>query len=154
MAEAKPVLILDVIKARLARITTANGYHSDAGADQYEGYLAQALAEDARSAYPFIALQPGVDQRVAKTSGGTLKRRVNFHLVVVDRLVEGITTTLLNHAEDVIRAVADKDNTEYFDGHAVNSEVMDIDYQIPEMGGAVAWAAVQIAADYTLDLKP
>lgn len=148
------VQILETYKSRLASITKANGYHSDAGIELYEGWLAQAIADDARSTYPFIAVQPGVDRRVSKSSGGRLRRRLELHIVVVDRLDEGITSKLLRHAYDVIHAVADRNNMEYVDDYAIESEVVDIEYNIPEEGGKVAWAAVPVTADYQLFLKP
>ena len=89
------VQILDTYKSRLASITKANGYHSDAGAELYEGWLADAIADDARSNYPFIALQPGVDRRLSKSSGGRLRRQLELHVVVVDRVDDGITTPWL-----------------------------------------------------------
>jgi len=148
------VQILDTYKSRLASITKANGYHSDAGAELYEGWLADAIADDARSNYPFIALQPGVDRRLSKSSGGRLRRQLELHVVVVDRVDDGITTELLQHSNDVIRAVADRNNLDYVDGFAIDSEVGDIEYNIPEGGGGVSWAAIPITADYQLILKP
>ncbi len=148
------VQILDTYKSRLASITKANGYHSDAGAELYEGWLAQAIADDARSNYPFIAVQPGPDRRLGKSSGGRLRRQMELHVVVVDLLEEGITTKLKQHASDIIHAVADRNNVEYLDGLALDAEVGDIEYNIPEEGGAVAWAAIPVTADYQIILKP
>ena len=148
------VQILDTYKSRLASITKANGYHSDAGAELYEGWLADAIADDARSNYPFIALQPGIDRRLSKSSGGRLRRQLELHVVVVDRVDDGITTELLQHSNDVIHAVADRNNLDYVDDLALDSEVGDIEYNIPEGGGGVAWAAIPITADYQLILKP
>tara|TARA_R100001143_G_scaffold61288_1_gene61789 strand:- start:5224 stop:5691 length:468 start_codon:yes stop_codon:yes gene_type:complete len=148
------VQILETYKSRLASITKANGYHSDAGAELYEGWLADAIADDARSNYPFIALQPGVDRRLSKSSGGRLRRQLELHVVVVDRVDDGITTELLQHSNDVIHAVADRNNLDYVDDLALDSEVGDIEYNIPEGGGGVAWAAIPITADYQLFLKP
>ncbi|MCE7521961.1 hypothetical protein [Alloalcanivorax xenomutans] len=147
-----PVQMLEVFKARLARITESNGYYSNAGAALYEGYLAEALASDERSSYPFIALQPGVDRRLGKSSGGRLRRQVEFHFVVVDRLDEGVTSRLLQHGDDVIHAVADRNNTDFVDGLALDCQVLDVEYNIPENGGPVAWAAVPVTADYQLIL--
>lgn len=144
--------IYAVYRERLKSITTANGYHSDAGLEVYEGWLAHALVMDQQQELPFIALQPGQDRRASKSSGGRLVREINFEIIVAEKAADGVSAKLLQHEFDLIHALADRNNTQQLDGTALSNEVGDADYNIPEDGYPVAWVALTVTARYQLIL--
>ena len=146
--------IYAVYRQRLESITTANGYSSDAGAELYEGWLAHALVMDQQQAFPFIALQPGDDRRASKSSGGRLVREVSHQIIVAEKAGAGVALKLQRHLHDLINALADRNNMEQLAGHALDSEVGDAEYNIPEDGYPVAWVALTVTARYQMTLEP
>ncbi|WP_296029481.1 hypothetical protein [uncultured Alcanivorax sp.] len=141
-------------RRRLESITTANGYSSDAGEEIYEGWLAQALIMDEQQPLPFIAMQPGEDRRANKSSGGRLVREVTHHIIVAEKAEAGVALKLQRHLDDLINALADRNNMEQLGGNAIDSEVLDAEYNIPEDSYPVAWVALTVTAKYQMTLEP
>lgn len=65
--------------ARLARITPANGYLTDAGSRIKQGWLSELLAEDDVE-FPFIAIQPG-EYPPPTTGAGCLSASIGRRIV-------------------------------------------------------------------------
>lgn len=140
--------ILTEYKRRVALITTANGRHTDAGNEIYEGWLADALVDDAMSTYPFIAMQPSIDSRLTVKASGTQVRKLEFHVILVDTVRAGIARELMLDTADLIAVLSDPDNSNPLGGLALQNDVGDAEYNIPAAGGHVAWVALTVAAKY------
>lgn len=139
---------------RLKTITTDNGYHSDAGKNIYEGWLAHALVDDSQQPYPFIAIQPARETRDDKSAGGRMRLTLSQDIIVAERVESGVATQLHRHAHDLRVALTDRNNADQLGGHAVSSRVGDVEYQIPENGYPVAWVALTVSATYLLTIDP
>ena len=104
MTATRAVEILDEYTRRLEQISDTSRYNSDAGTRLYEGWLADALVDDRMQEYPFIAIQPAQERRQSKTSAGQLLLAIEFDIVLVRRVKEGVARELLLDTDD-LRAV-------------------------------------------------
>lgn len=146
------VAIYDEYIRRLKTITKANGYSSDAGNQVLEGWLASAVVDEKDMDFPVLLIQPISDDEDEKSAGGRLRLTARFQVLVCERVGDGVSKKLMNHAKDLRNALADRNNFMQLGGKSIKSKTGNVQYEIPEDGFPIAFARIELSADYILEL--
>jgi hypothetical protein len=146
----KATQITDAVLALLQGITTANGYHTDAGARTARGYL--DIDPDTQADYPAILLRSTADPvgTVRAANKQALRSRTVTCEGYIWAAADDYEPDMDALAEDMLRALLPASRVESLNGLATDVTLGGAEYEHPADGSRVAVVRYTITINYVV----